>query len=322
MSPLLRLIVLTAAAGVLFAGSAALATALAYPRIRHVLARISPPRRSAWLLAVTGAPWLVAGALVTACFLPSLAALAGVGLDHCPAHDTHHAHLCFSHLPGQPLGAFELLLVTAAVAMIAAMGLRLGVAQARAWRAARALLRIQFGHEVHGAIPLAVTIGFWHPEVVVTSELRSRLTREELDVVVEHELAHARRRDPLRLTFAAALALGHLPHVRQAVLTDLALACEQACDEEAAQRVPGGRLRVAETVVAVEKLAGRAAWAPVAFGGASVTARVESLLGDPDTGRAPRSRLWIASAIALLALAALAPAIHHATETFLGFLAG
>ncbi len=178
MTPVLRLVVLAVAAGVLFAGSTAIATAVTYPRMRKALARISPSRRSAWLIAVAGAPWVAAGALVTACFLPSLAALAGVGIDHCPVHGTHHAHLCFAHLPGQPLGTLVLLLVTAVVALVAAMALRLSVTQARAWRAARALLRASLGREIQGAKPLAVTIGFFHPEVVVTSELRSQLTHD------------------------------------------------------------------------------------------------------------------------------------------------
>jgi Zn-dependent protease with chaperone function len=321
MNPLLRLAVLTTAAGILFAGAAALAMAMGYSRLRSVLARASPARRAAWLLAAVAAPGTAATVLVTACFLPSLAALTGFGVDHCPAHGSHHAHLCFVHLPAQPLGTGGLLLVGTAAAVLAAMTLRLGIAQARAWRSVRALLRASSEDEIQAAGPLAVTVGLWRPRVVVTSELRSLLTPDAIQVVVEHERAHARRRDPLRMTIAAVLALAHLPHVRRAILRDLTLACEEACDEDAASRLCGDRLRVAETLVAVEKLASHASWAPAAFGGGNVTARVESLLATLLPERASsgaRSVLGIIAAAG--AIAALAPIIHHVTETLLGFL--
>jgi len=321
MSPLLRLGVVTAAAGILFAGAAALTMAFGYARLQRGLAAVAPAGRARWLLAAAGAPWAAAAVLVTACFLPWLEALAGLGVDHCPTHGSHHAHLCFAHLPVEPLSTGELLLVATAAAVLTVMALRLGIAQTRAWRATRALLRASRGGEVRGSGPLAVTVGLWRPRVVVTSELRSQLGADQVQVILEHEQAHARRRDPLRATIAAVLALVHLPHVRRAILRDLALACEQACDEDAARRLRGDRLRVAETLVAVEKLTSHAPWAPAAFGGGNVTARVESLLAPclPE-----REAVGFRRALVLLAAAcamgALAPTIHHVTETLLGFL--
>ncbi|MFL5300387.1 MAG: M56 family metallopeptidase [Anaeromyxobacteraceae bacterium] len=322
MSPPLRLFVLTAAAWLLFAGAGALAMRIFFPRLRRTLAKIAPHRRAEWLVAAAGAPPVTAAVLVTACFLPSLTALAGLGVDHCPLHGGHHAHLCFAHLPARPLGAAELLLVGTASAVLACMVTRFALAQGRAWRSVQALVRASREDEVRAARPLAVTVGFWKPRVIVTSELRSLLAPEELDVVVEHERAHARRRDPLRVTVAAALAVAHLPSVRRAILRDLALACEEACDEDAAGRLGGDRLRVAETLVVVEKLVARAAWAPVAIGGGDVSARVESLLSPalPDSA-VPRA-LTLVTAVGIAgAVVALAPSIHHIAETLLGFLA-
>jgi beta-lactamase regulating signal transducer with metallopeptidase domain len=138
---------------------------------------------------------------------------------------------------------------------------------------------------------------------------------------VAHERAHAVRRDALVLTVARVLTLAHLPHVRRRILADLALACEQACDEEAA-RACGDRVRVAETIVAAERAAATASPSPVAglaFGGGEVVHRVESLLAAPVDGARTRRLRWILLA-AGAALAAAAPHVHHWTETILDHL--
>ncbi len=41
------------------------------------------------------------------------------------------------------------------------------------------------------------TVGLWHPIVILSSDLLSKLPSEEINLIVQHELAHARWRDPL-----------------------------------------------------------------------------------------------------------------------------
>jgi hypothetical protein len=49
---------------------------------------------------------------------------------------------------------------------------------------------------------IAATTGLWRPRVFVAPELRARLDERALRAVLEHENAHARHRDPLRLWLA------------------------------------------------------------------------------------------------------------------------
>jgi hypothetical protein len=67
------------------------------------------------------------------------------------------------------------------------------------------------GHEVvviPGAELLAFCAGPLRPRVYVTQAARSRLAPALLEAVVEHEVAHVRRRDPLRMLMARTLADG------------------------------------------------------------------------------------------------------------------
>jgi hypothetical protein len=89
--------------------------------------------------------------------------------------------------------------------------------------------------ELRAAGPLAVTVGLWRPDVVVTPELRALLTPDQLQVVVEHEEPHARRRDSLWTTFAAVVSVAQLPQIRRAVLRDLALALQETNENTSAR---------------------------------------------------------------------------------------
>jgi Zn-dependent protease with chaperone function len=88
---------------------------------------------------------------------------------------------------------------------------------------------------VDSSMPLSLAVGMFRPKIYLSSRLATALTPDVLSVVLEHERAHVRRRDALRKLAASVLSLGHLPWMRRRLLCDLSLACEQACDDEAAQ---------------------------------------------------------------------------------------
>jgi Zn-dependent protease with chaperone function len=69
---------------------------------------------------------------------------------------------------------------------------------------------------VGGSRPAAFCAGLIRPQVYITECAVARLARDELRAVVEHEAAHARRGDPLRLAIAGvtADALGFIPALR------------------------------------------------------------------------------------------------------------
>lgn len=122
-----------------------------------------------------------------------------------------------------------LLAVDAVVGVRAGRSLaRQAAAQRRLRRLAVRELRTVGRHTVAivgGSQPRAFCAGLVRPRVCVTEPALTRLTTGELQAVVEHEVCHARRRDPLRLAIAQIAADGFgfrgLP-ARQAAVADLA----------------------------------------------------------------------------------------------------
>lgn len=322
MTGLVRLVALNGVALLGFCVLVAVVAALAQRTVATRTRALPPAPRARVLLAWAAAPVAIATALVGLTLWPSLGASLGLAVDHCPAH-LGHVHLCLHHLPARgpgivgalALGAFALgagACLLRAV-RLAALGSRLA--------GARSFELPSGAGVVDSPRPFAVTVGWLRPRVVVSTALVERLTPAQLDVVVSHERAHAERRDALAVTAARVLSLAHLPFVRRRILQDLTLACEQACDEVAA-RACGDRVLVAETIVAAERAAGAVppfASPGLAFGGAEVGDRVESLLAGPAEGATPRHLGWLLLALGA-ALASAAPHVHHWTETLLDHL--
>lgn len=328
MNPLLRLALLSATTLVVFGGAAALFASLAYPRARARLATLPPDARARRVLAWAALPWLSACALLALCFVPSFWTLLGLAVDHCPVHDDGHVHLCLAHAPHHPVAPVEWALLGGGALAVGAVALRVLRAQIATWRAISALLRVAGGEVPAGGLvasaePLSVTAGLVWPLVLVSTGLRSRLAAPQLQAVLAHERAHARRRDPLRLLAVALLGAAHAPGIRKLLVADAALACEEAADEEAAREV-GDRAVIAEAIVAVERLLGERAHQvglAVGMAGCAAEARVEALLQDPIPAApvARSGRLLWAAAAALALVAAFE--IHHITETALDLIA-
>lgn len=301
-----------------FALLAAAALAVLAPPILRRAGTRSPAERArlAFRLGVAPAAF---GLLATAlCFLPGIAGLVGLAQDHCLQHDDGHLHLCLVHRPAlsgvaefAALGAVALFLLVLLVREV-----RARILVRRLWQTAA------FWNgplvEVDVPLPFAITVGRLRPKVVLSSALRAALPPRQLDVVVAHETAHAHRRDALRRFLLDLLAFLHLPALRRRLITEHALACEQACDEVAAQ-VTGDRLLVAETILAVERLLPHRPLLGAAFADSNVEARVGSLLAPAPAARNARgTAVWIAFALGLSLV--LADLLHHFTETLLGVL--
>ena len=143
---------------------------------------------------------------------------------------------------------------------------------------------------VPGDRPLAFCAGLIRPRVRVSYAALSDLDPVQLRAIVAHELAHVRRRDPLRLAVAQAVADGfwfvppfrHLT-ARQAAAADLAA-------DAAAVRAAGGSPRsLASAMLAVDDPAPE---------------RVDQLLGRPL--RVVPTALLVATLAAILVLLAVA----------------
>jgi hypothetical protein len=153
-----------------------------------------------------------------------------------------------------------------------------------------------------GRTPRALCAGYLLPRIYVSQGALEALTPGELRAVVAHELHHLRRRDPLRLLVARALADGlfFLPALkrigeRYAALVELAA-------DEAAVRALGERGTLAGALLKFGRFDAQA----VAVAGIAPE-RVDHLSGDRDAARWRLSPAQlIASALAGAALLAAA----------------
>lgn len=319
---LLRLVALNGVALLGFAVLVAMAAALAHRAVAARARALAPSLRARVLIAWAATPAGIATALVGLALWPSVGAVLGLAVDHCPAH-AGHVHLCLHHLPARGpslvgalgLVAFAAIAGSALVRGVRSVSLAAGLARTPSFELASG------AGVVESSRPFALTVGWFRPRVLLSTALLERLTPSQLEIVVAHERAHAVRRDALAVTVARVLALAHFPAVRRRILADLTLACEQACDEAAAREC-GDRVLVAETIVAAERAAaglGPFPSAGLAFGGGEVVDRVESLLAAPVRGERSRRVRCLLLAIGA-AFAAAAHHVHHLTETFLDHL--
>lgn len=325
MSVELESLALGLLAGLAFAAATSLAVTFAWPLLRALLPRLEPSRRAriVWLAATS--PSVLPALLVALCFLPGVLASAGFGEDHCLRHPGH-AHLCLRHanVPLTHAGG-ALLALCGALATVAVVREALRVMRTRRWLAGLRPRAKPYAPDVAvlpSAKPFAFTAGLWRPRIHLAASLLESLPSPQLAAVIEHERAHARRRDPLARLAARLLSIPLLPPLRRALLREHSIACEQACDAEAGRRI-GDRLTVAEAILAVERsLAGAApARAGIAgFDEGGVALRVRALVAAEPAP--PRRGAWAFVALHVLLVAfAFSDALHHATEHLLAHLA-
>lgn len=315
------MIVFLLLAPVLFSLAASILCAAAFPLLRSRIGSLPPERQRTVLLQLAFAPLAAGLALTAVALIPSAAALVRPVLDHCILHATDgHPHLCFRHPVTEAAAPSAWLLVGAFLggcSVVAVIQLARFAGAARVLRGLRRITSRREGTDAsvfEARAPLAFTGGFLAHEIFLSTGLLDALSRDQLAVVLAHEHHHARRRDPLWRAAASIASSMHVPPVRQAILADLHLACERACDESAAKQ-SGDRAFVAQTVVHVTKLLEAHPAAVAGFGG-NVTARVEALLADAPP-EAPSWRVavgWFASVALLLSLS---EPLHHGIETVL-----
>jgi hypothetical protein len=306
---------------------ASLGVALIWPGMSGWI-RSAHPRTRTWAaLAAACAPFAVSTGVVVLCLLPGVLPLLGIADDHCAAHPDH-PHLCLVH-PTAAMTPALVLTVMALAGPLAVAALRRLAKHLAALRPVLDLRRAASDvlgpgiRRISSPRFFAVTVGLLRPVVIVSSRLIERLDEAEVGVVLAHERAHVRRRDPLVRSMAALLSFSLPPTCRRRILDELELATEQACDEEAAHAV-GDRLLVAETLLAVERLTSVLAVAPAVnasgIEGGTLPARIRGLLAPPVHPTDCRLLSALAGAAAF-ALIATGP-IHHFAEHLLARVFG
>jgi Zn-dependent protease with chaperone function len=285
-----------------------------------LLPRSSPALRARGLLLLRLFPAAGAGLLVGGLFLPSYLTLEHPGASERPG-------LALLALAGVGLALFGVGF---------ARGLRAwGSSRRLAGRWLRRARSVAHGRDgvfyrVAGAFPPACVVGILRPRVVVADVALRVLSPGELEAVLAHEAAHARRSDNLkRLLFRCAPdALGFLPHGGR-LERAWEQASELAADREAASGSRRRALDLSSALIALSRLLpGGSAPSPFAAidGGGDVTARVRALLGPEPSETATPSfcvvslALLGSSLLVLLAAPRLLPLVHELTEALVRVL--
>lgn len=329
MSPALSSLQLFMLAGLAFVAVGALTASVVVRLASRPILGLQPHLRHRLLVGLVATPVVVSGLLLFSAALPSMVSLLVPELDHCSTHDDGHAHLCFIHLPRGPLSVPALLVpVFATTYLLARWGLS-GAAIFRSSRLLRALTAtgVPTANDVtilETSEAVCMAGGLLRPRVLVSRGLLAQLAEDGQAVVFEHERAHIRRRDALVASLVRFCVPLHVPGVGTWLLREIEIAAEQACDEETGALI-GDRIRVAEAILVVERLAqsapaGTVPAGAVGFGDCAVIRRVESLLEEP---KAPRSLrpLGIALSLAIVAVLLGSTTLHHTTESLISVIA-
>lgn len=289
--------------------------ALVYPLVRSQLLKWHPAIAGNLLLLLLAFPFLLSFTSTLLLFTPGFDSLVSM---HC--HDDCAAHMPLIATPGMaPLG---LLLISTIVALT---GHRLWL-NLRTSKRLKAQLRQLATHEKDYELlgneqPFVFTLGWWSNEIYVTEGLRKRCTEQDMDVILAHEQAHSRRFDNVRLLSAVLFTLVLPKRLARALLNDLHLLVESACDFEAASRF--GDLDVAETLLKVQKLS-PAQWQCgsqvifSAFTGAEIQQRVKSLVHGRQRSLMQQAGLQLSLMMLVVASVGLVEPLHHGVEVVLG----
>jgi hypothetical protein len=298
--PYFALMLLAALAGFALAGSAAgLALALLWRRAeRWLAAAVSSRRRAGALLAVRLVP-AAAGTVAAAVAIAAFARHEPRGISEVP-------------------GAMLIVLAVAGVAVIAAALWRAG---ARTWRTHKFLRAAKrsatplvlpgvpiSAWQLDIAYPLVALAGVRRIHLLVARCVLDEVPRDELDVVLRHELAHARLRHNL-----GHLLLAAVPDALSFVQGRLGIerawqeAAEEAADDVAAAGDPCAGLSLASALVRVARMSEsrRVPAVPLLaiHNGGSVERRVRRLLEPAPACTVRVSRLAALSAVAAIAIA-------------------
>jgi len=312
-------------AGCLFGILTSVACSITTPHLVRWTATWAPASRHRALVLLAFAPWMLSLAGLCSVMLPSLLGTLWPAHDHCLVH-AGHSHLCLMH-PSHHVGAWTgWALITGVGAWLTTQLMLGALVLLRASRVVRELSR----HARYDAaralwiVPsdevLCVSVGLLRPRLMVSDGLLDTAPIQGIEIMSAHEEAHIRRKDSLVRLLVRAATVPLMPDARRTLRATLELCAEQACDEHAAANA-GDRLRVAETILAVERRLDAASGlrcSPLvaAFGSSFVPERVEAMLQPVREAGACARLVGVLGVMVAVVLGAYEP-LHHATESLL-----
>jgi beta-lactamase regulating signal transducer with metallopeptidase domain len=167
---------------------------------------------------------------------------------------------------------------------------------------------------------LVFTMGWLKNSIFITDGLLQHCERRDVDIILEHEEEHARRKDNLRMLASRVLVLIVPAFLSKRFTEDLQLYTEAACDFSTARK--HGALNVAETLVRIERLSPRSfhffnKTMVSAFNGSEVEERVLLLLESRSSTKPGKFRPLLYAICMLLMALLLVDPIHHSVEWLL-----
>ena len=293
--------------------------AVGYRFARAHLLRLVPCQRSSALLIVSALPLGIGLAMTGTVFTPWIG-------DHLVATHCHGDLHCETHIPTLFGDAVTYASLGLAAMLAAFVLFHIGQVFSRAMRLRHKLGAIARGSRrdfqvIDSAEAFAFSLGLFRPTAFISQGLIDQTSRDELQVVSQHEQAHGRRRDNLWTLVASICTLVFPAAMRIQLLGDLRMAAEQACDGQAA-RVLADPLLVAQTLIKVQRLSRRLPnIVTCGFSHSHTAARVTALLR-PD---GVQTGGWLvlsllATSVGLIILGT--NPLHHMVEAVLGWLQG
>lgn len=287
-----------------------------YPLLRKALMRCAVEVQISFLQRLFLAPVLISSVAVGFVLIP--AALPSVFSSHC-----HSSSGCAIHIPVSIPDLLTALfaLFAAFVVCSSVVLIRLGWIASRMQNVVRGLeARIdpQGFLRVSTETPLALSIGTWRPQVILSTGLLNRVSDDQLALVLAHENCHRTNRDGLRTALNMVLCPLTL---RAAPGRDMARALELRADG-AARQVAGSGAVVAETLLLLHRVLPQVrSFAILGFGGVELRDRVVALLSPSDESTAEVqwkrrcwTALWVTGQLAVAGIC-VSP-LHHLMEIF------
>jgi len=174
---------------------------------------------------------------------------------------------------------------------------------------------------IESSIPTAFTGGLINPVCFVSTGLIEQLATEELDIVIQHELAHVQYSDPLKKWLFSFFAAYFVRNIRQLLLSMMSLSMEQDADSFFVKNQQQSH-KVASTLVKFTKLAMNYSIHPqfnsevfVHFCRHSIELRVLHLLNDKQFKSFPIAGVLIALLLLILISTTSVDSLHHVVET-------
>lgn len=315
---------LSAIFGVFAIITAVALTAVKSPLI-DFLKQYSPTARRAWFWCIGLLP-IIAGLLVaTFVMLPSIRFALFSSCPECHVHTAAYEHLCWYHPMTFSWLSWQGFFLLGLAAFFAYALIRAAVSALATSRYSNELLAFAEQTErgycrLDSDIPCALTIGLSNPRCFISSFLEKALSKDQLDVVTQHEIEHVRNRDPLK-QFLFRLLCSIFP--TRSFAKEMELAREQCADLAVTEKI-SDRALIASTMLTVGKMSRHspnlvAGLAINGFGAGTLEQRIRFLLSHRRGSPFPAWRLLTVLAAIVVAGTASGDAFHYAVEYLLAY---